>query len=213
MAPRAHTKVSVETDVLTASARRCCLCYGITQDYTEKPGQIAHVDGDRSNGEFANLAWLCLEHHDRYDGRTSQSKGITERELKAYRTQLYEEVTRIRKASSATATPNEFLNTPDATRASIRTLLAQMNPQIIESFDAGSLHLHVMISVPNVLALQQLASNTQFSDFLMIQPTGSTILGGIGNRIGNAINDLNEGGMLQGFMLSPTAALLGQPSA
>jgi len=88
-----------------------------------------------------------------------------------------------------------------------------MNPQIIESFDAGSLHLHVMISVPNVLALQQLASNTQFSDFLMIQPTGSTILGGIGNRIGNAINDLNEGGMLQGFMLSPTAALLGQPSA
>ena len=93
---RAHTKIGVETEVLTLSSRKCALCFGIDQDFSEKAGQIAHIDGDPSNGNIGNLAFLCLFHHDRYDGSTSQSKGITRHELKKYRSLLYAEVTRLR---------------------------------------------------------------------------------------------------------------------
>jgi hypothetical protein len=45
-----------------------------------------------SNNSPDNLAWLCLEHHDRYDGSTSQSKGITLHEVKRYRQSLWEAI-------------------------------------------------------------------------------------------------------------------------
>lgn len=93
---RAHTKQSVETDVLRSSMRRCALCYGIDNDFSEKSEQIAHVNKDSSDGSFGNLAWLCLNHHDRYDGQTSQSKGITRAELLSYRKDLYQYVANLR---------------------------------------------------------------------------------------------------------------------
>jgi len=77
-------------ELLVCSRRRCCLCYGLDRDLTEKQGQIAHLDGDRSNNDPDNLAFLCLSHHDRYDSRTSQSKGLTVEELKRYRRELYQ---------------------------------------------------------------------------------------------------------------------------
>jgi hypothetical protein len=46
------------------------------------------LDQDRGNNALENLAWLCLEHHDAYDSRTSQSKGMTEGELRRYRDEL-----------------------------------------------------------------------------------------------------------------------------
>jgi hypothetical protein len=57
-----------------------------------KTGQIAHLDRDRSNSTADNLAFLCLVHHDHYDSRTSQSKNLTVGEVKAYRTELYDQV-------------------------------------------------------------------------------------------------------------------------
>jgi hypothetical protein len=47
------------------------------------------LDGDRSNSEISNLAFLCLRHHDQYDSRTSQSKGLTKDEVRTYRDRLY----------------------------------------------------------------------------------------------------------------------------
>jgi hypothetical protein len=88
----------VITAVLVSSARRCCLCFGLNGDFEQKQGQIAHVDHESSNPEFDNLAFLCLAHHDQYDGRTRQSKGFTVDELKAYRSLLYQEVERRRNA-------------------------------------------------------------------------------------------------------------------
>lgn len=78
----------VVADVLTASRRRCCVCFALRADQGEKRGQIAHLDHDPANNVFHNLAFLCLEHHDEYDSRTSQSKGMTVDELKRYRTDL-----------------------------------------------------------------------------------------------------------------------------
>jgi hypothetical protein len=85
---------AVETAVLTKSARRCCLCFGLGGDLQEKAGQIAHLDGDRTNNKEDNLAWLCLVHHNDYDSTTSQAKNYTLREVKQYRDRLY---TRVRQ--------------------------------------------------------------------------------------------------------------------
>jgi hypothetical protein len=89
---RKKTPDPTEAEVLTRSARRCCLCYGLNRDFQEKAGQIAHLDRNPRNDKLENLAWLCLPHHDQYDSRTSQSKNTTPSEAKKYRTQLYEAV-------------------------------------------------------------------------------------------------------------------------
>ena len=57
-------------------------------DHTEKKGQIAHLDRDPANNKLDNLAFLCLEHHDQYDVKPSQAKGLRPAEVKAYRADL-----------------------------------------------------------------------------------------------------------------------------
>lgn len=78
--------------VLVKSARRCCLCFGLNGDFSEKKGQVAHIDHDPANHSERNLAFLCLEHHDTYDSSTSQSKGFTKEEVTFYRGKLFEAV-------------------------------------------------------------------------------------------------------------------------
>lgn len=85
---RPAVPAAVETAVITMSRRRCCFCVGILFDYRPKPGQIAHLDGNPSDSRQSNLAWMCFEHHDRYDGRTSQSKNLTKAEAVRYRTEV-----------------------------------------------------------------------------------------------------------------------------
>jgi hypothetical protein len=80
---------SIETDVLLASRRRCCLCIFLDRRDEVHKGQIAHLNHDPSDSRFDNLVWLCLEHHDEYDGKTSQSKGFTINEVREYRNRLY----------------------------------------------------------------------------------------------------------------------------
>jgi hypothetical protein len=90
MKTRTTIPQDVVAEVLTSSRRRCCVCFALRSDDGEKRGQIAHLDHDRSNSTKENLAFLCLEHHDQYDSRTSQSKGMTLVEVKRYRTLLQE---------------------------------------------------------------------------------------------------------------------------
>jgi len=80
---------AIETEILLYSKRRCALCYGLNNDLDEKAGQIAHLDKNPSNNNINNLVWLCLEHHDKYDGITSQSKNYKSEEIKSYRESLY----------------------------------------------------------------------------------------------------------------------------
>jgi hypothetical protein len=83
---------AIEIEVLTKSARRCSLCHGLNKDFSEKQGQIAHLDKNSSNHTLANLVFLCLNHHDQYDGKSSQSKGYRSVEVKHYRQDLYKVV-------------------------------------------------------------------------------------------------------------------------
>ena len=94
MADRKKTPQEIETEVLVRSRRRCCICHGLRGDFHEKKGQLAHLDQNRDNSSFENLAYLCLEHHDEYDSTTSQSKGFTFAEAKRYREALYTAVAR-----------------------------------------------------------------------------------------------------------------------
>jgi hypothetical protein len=85
---------NVVAGVLETSKRRCCICVALRCDVSEKKGQIAHLDRDPSNNDPDNLAFLCLEHHDQYDSRPSQSKGFTLEEVKRYRAALPEALAR-----------------------------------------------------------------------------------------------------------------------
>lgn len=80
----------VQADVVIKSRRRCALCVFLNGDESERPGQIAHLNGDHSDSRFENLAWLCLEHHDKFDSTTSQTKNYTQLEVRSYRDRLYQ---------------------------------------------------------------------------------------------------------------------------
>jgi hypothetical protein len=78
----------IEEKVLIRSRRKCCLCVYLNRDKSVKPVQIAHIDHDRNNNELDNLVALCLNHHDAYDSKRSQSKNYTQSEIKHYRDKL-----------------------------------------------------------------------------------------------------------------------------
>jgi hypothetical protein len=78
--------------VLSLSRRRCALCYGLNRDTKIKSGQIAHIDRNNENNSQENLCFLCFEHHDEYDSKTSQRKNFSQEELKKYRSELYDAI-------------------------------------------------------------------------------------------------------------------------
>lgn len=207
---RKKTPSHIEEELLVLSARRCCLCFGINNDYNVKPGQIAHLDRNPTNSDIENLAWLCLEHHDRYDSRTSQSKGYTTGEVKHYRETLYAAVEELRKSAftdhqqQITKSKN-FQPTQTDIREQIRQLLNDINPEVVRQVDRGERAISVMISLPKLNMLQELTTDPYFADYLAVRSTGSVSIGS-GNRIGNAINDVSEG-FLQGLNLYPTPRL------
>lgn len=89
--PRRHIPSDIQKEVLIASRRRCCLCFFLDGNKTRRAGQIAHLTPNPSQTSLEDLVYLCLEHHDEFDGSTSQSKGLTPREVRHYRDQLSRE--------------------------------------------------------------------------------------------------------------------------
>lgn len=85
---RKSIRKETETKVLIHCKRRCAVCYGLHLDVSIKKGQIAHLDQNPANNKLDNLVFLCFDHHDEYDSRTSQSKGLTEGELRHFRSKL-----------------------------------------------------------------------------------------------------------------------------
>lgn len=79
---RKNISQSVQDKVLLSCRRRCALCFYLNGEASAKlQGQIAHIDRNSSNNREDNLAYLCLEHHDLYDSKTSQSKRLGPSEL------------------------------------------------------------------------------------------------------------------------------------
>jgi hypothetical protein len=103
---RRRVSDSTQAEVLVKSRRRCCVCFGLSRDDKVKHGQIAHLDQDRTNSSEDNLAFLCLEHHDQFDSKTSQSNNLTRVELERYRAELYSHFS----SWSQIATPQHLRN-------------------------------------------------------------------------------------------------------
>ena len=89
---RTPVSVTVQAAVLTASRRKCCICYYLHGERRVRKGQIAHLNQDRSDSVFENLVFLCLEHHDEFDSQTSQSKGLIPQEIRVHRDRMYQEL-------------------------------------------------------------------------------------------------------------------------
>ena len=85
---RQRSPRDVEFLVLARSRRRCAFCFALNGDRSIKEGQIAHIDHNPQNASPENLVFLCLVHHNAYDSKTSQSKGLTAHELQRYRADL-----------------------------------------------------------------------------------------------------------------------------
>jgi hypothetical protein len=101
MSKRKKIPLATETDILEKSGRRCCVCYALHRNFKVKKGQVAHLDHDPANFRFDNLCFLCQYHHDEYDAKRRQSKGLTHKEVKQYRLQLYETVAKWRESTQA----------------------------------------------------------------------------------------------------------------
>ncbi len=82
----------IETELLLSCRRRCAICYGLHRDNRIKQGQIAHLNQRPDNNVLENLCFLCLDHHDIYDSRTSQSKKLTIEEVKAFKAEIEEHI-------------------------------------------------------------------------------------------------------------------------
>jgi hypothetical protein len=95
MISRKPVPLDIQAAVLILSRRRCAFCFGLDNDLSEKNGQIAHINHKPNDSRQENLAFLCLDHHDKYDSSTSQSKGLLEPELRHYRDQLYKHFERL----------------------------------------------------------------------------------------------------------------------
>jgi hypothetical protein len=89
MTRRLRVPAKTEQFVLTKSRRRCCLCFHLHGDHSVKQGQIAHIDQDPSNNRADNLVFLCFEHHNEYDTKPAQGKGLQPQEVGFARAQLY----------------------------------------------------------------------------------------------------------------------------
>lgn len=90
MSQRAKTPRKVEAAVLMAARRRCCLCVFLHGRADVRKGQLAHLNRNPRDYRFENLVWLCFDHHDEYDARPSQAKGLMQSELRQYRDRLYD---------------------------------------------------------------------------------------------------------------------------
>ena len=92
MGKRRRVPKDVEDDIIINCRRRCCICYGLYHDIGVKEGQIAHLDRDSTNSDKDNLAFLCFEHHNQFDSKTSQGKGYSKGEVACYRDELCRDV-------------------------------------------------------------------------------------------------------------------------
>lgn len=165
---------AVQTYVLTRSRRRCCMCYYLHGDLSEKKqGQTARLDHDRENNNPDNLAWLCaVPHHDHYDGKTSQTKNYTMAEVKYHRRVLYEfldggGLTAVVQAAPAEERRREV----EAQRAEFEREVSQDRFHHFRS-KAGVLAISIFPLIVPEMPVEQDAQNEQ-AIWRMIQPVGS----------------------------------------
>jgi hypothetical protein len=157
---RKKIPTEISTLVLVKSRRRCSLCTALNRDYEVKAGQIAHLNRNASDNRPENLAYLCLPHHDQYDSKTSQSKGLTPQELAEFRRALHQWVEsnltwphvdsalnqHIQKASTSLGvegdwqvTKDEFLDTRQTSTDAMQALGLEVSILVVDMASWGQI--------------------------------------------------------------------------
>jgi hypothetical protein len=142
---RPAVPTAIAEAILTACVRRCCLCAALSGDFAERRGQIVHLDHDPTNNRLSNLAFLCFDHHDQYDSRTSQAKGMTAGEVKNHLATLLERIASGALDAKAAA--------PASTAANV-TAAVYLGPGAVQVSGSGN----VQITGPNAINITQVGS-------------------------------------------------------
>jgi hypothetical protein len=95
---------------------------------------------------------------------------------------------------------------PLDTKKDIRSFLSKIDPKILNMIDSGQTEIHVMLGVSSQTKLSNFAEREDFKKFLSFKSSGNVVFGS-SNRIGDYINEANENGMMNSYILYPTDAL------
>jgi len=90
-------------------------------------------------------------------------------------------------------------------KTQIRAILARINPEIVSRIDQGNKTIPVMINATKLQSLLQLGNHPAFSKYIQLQGTGSQFRGvnrGGTVQIGNNLNDVDQSGALDGYILT-----------
>jgi hypothetical protein len=180
------------------------VCFGLNGDLGEKRGQIAHLDQNPVNNSRDNLVYLCFDHHDQYDGQTSQSKGLSAAEIRKYRADLYNRVRAgIKSTQSSTPTPRvvSYNQRGGITAETVKVDAApepelQARPLFLNRQEGGRFHSRFELEVvspypPANLRLVVHASTIQDMQ-LAPQRSGIAMFGHSGKREGYCFTNLHN---------------------
>jgi len=101
---------------------------------------------------------------------------------------------------NVTVNPDPKLEIQTNLRQHIRTLLAQINPEILEQVDSGAPSITAFLSQKHAGTLSDFAEFPEFKNYLEYKSNHS-VISGSNNHIGNSINDVSDDGFLSGFVL------------
>lgn len=86
-------KASISDEVMFKSDRKCIVC--------QNPGHhIHHIDGNKSNNSFDNLALLCFPDHDLATVKSGLSRKLSPGEIKKFRALHYKKIAHERRLKS-----------------------------------------------------------------------------------------------------------------
>jgi len=130
------------------------LCFYLCDRRKVCKGQLAHINHRSEDSRFENLVFLCLEHHDEFDSRTSQSKGLSEAEVRTYRDHLYDYV------KNAQGTGNSICEENPGGVEEARRYLVAKHLEASESEELKVLTQLALHGRTEVMEVHKLCSNT-----------------------------------------------------
>jgi hypothetical protein len=137
---RKKIPTDIEAEVIFQSNRLCCI--------DQKRGDhIHHIDGNNSNYEFSNLAFLCFDCHDEVSRTGSLRKRLTPKAILKFRDHHYSVIKNMRDQSLGILNnPIKSLTTEDLIDASTTaTILIEITKIKKEYYDCGLIDRNIII--------------------------------------------------------------------